>query len=182
LIEWLADKETVRITGPGTDLTVSVAGRTWINDLGHENFPGGEIFTGPVESATEGVIQFTFPAFLGGREVSGVRLVFREGAVVEAGASSDEAYLHQMLELDDGARRLGEFAFGSNYGIQRFTKNTLFDEKIGGTLHMALGRSYPETGGTNMSALHWDMVFDLRQGCEVTVDGQLFSRNGEFQI
>jgi aminopeptidase len=182
LIDWLSDKETVHIVGPGTDLTVSVAGRTWVNDNGHENFPGGEVFTGPVEDSVEGVIEFTYPAYLRGREVSGVRLVFKDGVVVEASAKSDEAFLHQMLDMDEGARRLGEFAFGTNPGIQEFTRNTLFDEKIGGTLHMALGRSYPETGGSNVSALHWDMVQNLREGAEVTVDGQLLSRNGEFCI
>jgi aminopeptidase len=182
MIDWLKGKKTVHITGPGTDLTVSFEGRTWLNDDGHKNFPGGEIFTGPVEDATEGYIQFTYPAFLAGREVPDVRLVFERGKVVDATAARDEGYLHQMLDMDEGARRLGEFAFGTNYGIQDFTKNTLFDEKIGGTLHMALGRAYPETGGTNLSALHWDMVYNLREGAEVTVDGELFSRNGEFMV
>ena len=182
LIEWLQDKETVHIIGPGTDFTVSTAGRTWINDEGHKNFPGGEVFTGPVEDSAQGVIQFTFPAYLRGREVTGVRLVFERGAVVDASASSGGDFLDQMLNMDQGARRLGEFAFGTNPGIQNFSKNTLFDEKIGGTLHMALGRSIPETGGTNMSALHWDMVYNLREGAEVTIDGQPFSRNGEFCI
>lgn len=182
IINWLSDKQTIHITGPGTDLTVSVAARTWINDTGHENFPGGEVFTGPIEDSTQGVIQFTFPAFYQGREVTGVRLAFERGVVVEATATSDEDYLNKMLDMDAGARRLGEFAFGTNPGIQTFTKNTLFDEKIGGTLHMALGRAYPETGGENVSALHWDMVYDLRGGSEVTVDGKAFSRNGEFCI
>jgi aminopeptidase len=182
LIDWLSDKSTVHITGPGTDLTVGVGGRTWLNDEGTRNFPGGEIFTGPVEDVTEGTIAFSYPAFLAGREVQGVRLVFKGGKVVDASAASDEAYLYQMLDMDAGARVLGEFAFGTNYGIQDFTKNTLFDEKIGGTLHMALGRAYPESGGTNMSALHWDMVFNLRNGSEVTVDGEAFSRNGQFLV
>jgi len=182
LIDWISDKKTVHISGPGTDLTVSVEGRTWLNDEGTKNFPGGEIFTGPVEDSAEGEIQFSFPAFYGGREVQSVRLRFQAGRVVEASAASDEAYLLEMLDLDEGARRLGEFAFGTNLGIQQFTKNVLFDEKMGGTLHMALGRSYPETGATNLSALHWDMVYNLRQGSEVTVDGQLFSQNGEFRV
>lgn len=182
IIDWLSDKQTVHITGPGTDLTVSTAGRTWINDDGKYNFPGGEVFTGPVEDATQGVIEFTFPGYLAGREVVGVRLVFEQGRVVEATATSGQDFLREMLDMDEGACRLGEFAFGTNYGIQRFTKNTLFDEKMGGTLHMALGRSYPESGGQNVSALHWDMVFDLRQGAEVTVDGQIFSKNGEIRI
>lgn len=180
LVDWLSDKHTVHVTGPGTDLTVQVGGRTWLNDCGHENFPGGEIFTGPHEDGTEGTIEFNLPAFLSGREVTGARLVFEHGVVVDASASADEEYLTQMLDLDEGARRLGEFAFGTNPGIQRFTKNTLFDEKIGGTLHMALGVSIPGTGGVNESALHWDMVYDLRQGSEVTVDNQPFSKDRTF--
>jgi aminopeptidase len=135
-----------------------------------------------VEDSAEGHIEFSYPAFYRGREVSGVRLVFRAGKVVEASATADEAFLHGMLDMDEGSRRLGEFAFGTNPGIQTFTKNTLFDEKMGGTLHMALGRAYEETGGTNVSALHWDMVFNLRQDAEVRVDGQVFSKNGELQI
>jgi aminopeptidase len=182
LIGWLEGKREFHITGSGTDLRLSVEGRTWINDDGHFNFPGGEIFTAPVEDSVEGTIQFNFPAFYGGREVTGVRLVYRGGRVVEASATGDEAYLLQMIDLDENARRLGEFAIGTNPGIHDFTKNTLFDEKIGGTLHMALGRSIPGTGGENQSALHWDMVYNLRDGAEITVDGQLFSRNGEFAV
>ena len=181
IADWLGGKSEVHITGPDTDLKVGIEGRTWLNDDGHLNFPGGEVFTGPVETATEGTIQFTFPGFYQGREVGGIRLQFKGGRVVDASATSDEAFLTQMLDMDEGARVLGEFAIGLNPGIQRFTKNTLFDEKIGGTLHMALGRSYPETGGKNVSALHWDMVFDLKEA-EVTVDGELFSRNGEFCV
>lgn len=182
LVEWITPRSEIHITAPGTDLRLSVAGRTWLNDDGKKNFPGGEIFTAPIEDSVEGFVEFSFPAFYGGREVTGVRLVFERGVVTEATARGDEAFLQQMLGMDEGARRLGEFAFGTNPGIQRFTKNTLFDEKIGGTLHMALGASYPESGGQNKSALHWDMVLDLRNESEVTVDGELFSRNGEFQV
>ena len=181
LVEWLQDKRTIHVEGPGTDLTVSV-GRPWINDDAHKNFPGGEVFTSPLEEATEGTIEFTYPAYLRGREVVGARLVFERGSVVEASATSGQDFLEEMLNLDDGARRLGEFAFGTNPGIQTFVKNTLFDEKIGGTLHMALGHAFPEIGGTNESALHWDMVYNLRDGATVTVDGQPFSRNGEFLV
>lgn len=181
--DWLSDKSSIHITGPGTDLTVSVAGRDWINDDGHKNFPGGEVFTGPVETETEGVIEFNLPAFYSGRETTGVRLVFTQGAVTEAHATGDDAFLQEMLNLDPGARRLGEFAFGLNQGVQRFTKNTLFDEKIGGTLHMALGFSIQGTGGQNESVLHWDMVYDLRgNGAEVTVDGETFIKDGKVQI
>lgn len=182
LIDWLAGAKTVHISGPDTDLSVGIEGRTWINDDGKFNFPGGEIFTGPVEDQTEGTIAFSFPAYLRGREVTGVRLVFEKGKVVQATASSGQDFLDQMLNMDEGARRLGEFAFGTNYGVQRFTKNTLFDEKMGGTLHMALGRAYPQSGGVNVSALHWDMVYDLRQGGEVTVDGRPFSKDGQFLV
>ena len=182
LVDWITPRKNIHISGPGTDLRLSVEGRTWINDEGKKNFPGGEIFTAPVEDSVQGVIQFTFPAFHGGREVPGVRLVFEDGRVREATSKADQGFLDQMLSIDDGARHLGEFAFGTNMGIQTFTKNTLFDEKMGGTLHMALGKAYPECGGTNKSALHWDMVYDLRNGSEVTVDGELFSRNGEFQV
>jgi len=182
LIDWLADKSEVHITGPGTDLRVGIEGRTWINCDGKNNFPDGEVFTGPREDATDGTIEFTFPAYYGGREIPKPRLVFRAGRVVDAGAAAEEEFLQQTLDTDEGARVLGEFAFGTNAGIQRFTKNTLFDEKIGGTLHMALGRAYPESGGTNASAVHWDMVFDLRKDCEVHVDGKLFSKNGEFCV
>jgi aminopeptidase len=182
LIEWLSDKRTIRVVAPGVDLTVSVAGRTWINSDGHRNFPSGEVFTGPIESLTSGSIAFNCPAYIHGNEVSDVRLAFDRGVVVEASAGLGDEVLQEMLRMDDGARRLGEFAFGTNDRIQTLTGNTLFDEKIGGTLHMALGRSYPETGGTNASALHWDMVYDLRGGGDVFVDGQLFSRDGVFQI
>jgi aminopeptidase len=182
IIAWLRDKKRVRIQGPGTDLTIGIAGRPCLTDDAHLNFPGGEIFTGPDEDVTEGIIQFNFPGFYAGREVTGVRLEYKGGRVSDASATGDQDFLQQMLDMDPGARVLGEFAFGTNPGIQRFTKNTLFDEKIGGTIHMALGRGYPESGSHNVSAIHWDMVYDLRGESEVTVDGELLLRNGEFQI
>jgi aminopeptidase len=183
IADWLENKSEIHITGPGTDLTVNVGGRHWVNDQGNLNFPGGEVFTGPLENATQGTIEFSFPGFYNGREVTGVRLRFEDGKVVDASATGDDAFLQEMLNMDEGARRLGEFAFGLNPGIQTFTKNTLFDEKIGGTLHMALGRSIPETKGTNISALHWDMVYELRgNGARVTVDGQTFIEDGKIAI
>ena len=182
IADWLADKSEVQITGPGTDLKLGVAARTWLNDDGHLNFPGGEVFTGPIEDSVEGEIQYNLPGFYAGREVSGIKLRFATGKVVDASAQTDEAFLHEMLALDEGAKRIGELAFGLNDGVQRFTKQTLFDEKIGGTTHMALGLSIPQTGGLNESTLHWDMVFDLRQGGEVRVDGQTFSRDGKILI
>ncbi len=182
LIDYLRDKDQVRIISEDTDLTLSIKGRTFINADGKHNFPDGEIFTGPVENSVNGVVSFDFPAVAAGREVEGVRLRFEEGRVVEAHARKNEAYLHEMLKTDEGALYLGEFAFGTNYNIQRFTRNTLFDEKIGGTVHMALGAGYPETGSQNKSALHWDMVCDLRRGGEVHVDGELFQKDGEFVL
>ncbi|MFQ5340923.1 MAG: aminopeptidase [Anaerolineae bacterium] len=182
LIESLSDKDQVHITSENTDLTLSIKGRTFVNADGKYNFPDGEIFTGPVESSVNGVVTFDFPAITAGREVEGVRLRFEDGRVVEASARKNEAFLHEMLKTDEGAPYLGEFAFGANYGIQRFTKNILFDEKIGGTVHMALGAGYPETGSQNKSAIHWDMICDLRRGGEVYVDGELFQKDGKFLV
>jgi aminopeptidase len=182
LIDWLVDKDQVHLVGPGTDLTLSIKGRTWVNCDGHENFPDGEVFTGPIEDSANGHVAFTYPACYGGREVEGVQIWFEDGKAVKATAAKNEEYLQTMLDTDEGARFLGEFAFGTNRGVQRFTKNILFDEKIGGTVHMALGTGYPETGSQNRSAIHWDMICDLRQGGEVWVDGELFARDGEFQI
>lgn len=182
LIKFLDGKREVRLVGDGTDLTLGIAGRRFINCAGDSNFPDGEFFTGPEESNVNGTVRFSFPAVFGGREVEDVRLTFAEGRVVQASAKSGQDYLDQMLNLDEGARRLGEFAFGNNPNVRQYTKNILFDEKMGGTVHMALGASYPETGGINESALHWDMVCDLREGSEVYVDGVLFAKDGKFVI
>jgi len=182
LIDWLSDKRQVRIVGPDTELTLAIAGRSWVNCDGHENFPDGEIFTGPVEDSVNGHVRFTYPACGGGREVEDVRLWLENGKVVKATAAKNEEFLLTMLDTDEGARYLGEFAFGTNKGVQRFTKNTLFDEKIGGTVHMALGSGYPETGSKNRSAIHWDMICDLRRGGEVWMDGVLFAKDGTFTI
>jgi len=181
-VQWLKGKHTIHLLGQDTDLTFSVDGRAFINDDGHYNFPGGEFFTGPVEDSANGSIRYSFPASFAGRSVEDVRLRFENGVVVEARAAQGQDYLDKMLGLDEGARRLGEFAFGNNRKVDRCTKNTLFDEKMGGTVHLALGASIPETGGVNQSALHWDMVCDLRNGSEIRVDGELFSKNGEFAI
>ncbi len=180
-VDYLNGKNEVRFVTPqGTDLRVGVKGRVWINCDGHENFPDGEIFTGPIEDATEGVVCYSFPAVYGGREVDGIRLRFSAGKVVEATASKGEEFLHAMLNQDKGARILGEIALGTNYAVRQYTCNTLFDEKIGGTFHAAVGSAYPETGGKNQSGLHWDMVCDLRHGGQVFVDGELISENGRF--
>jgi aminopeptidase len=182
LVDWLVGKKEVHIQGDGTDLKLSIKNRTFINSDGKRNFPSGEFFTGPVEDSAKGVIQFDIPASHDGRAIEGVRLVFHEGKVVEACARQGQAYLEHMLEIDAGASYLGEFAFGNNVRVDRGTKNVLFDEKMGGTVHLALGASYPETGGVNQSALHWDMVCDLRQKGEVWVDDVLFLKEGKIVV
>lgn len=182
LVNYLAGKREVRIVGTDTDLTLGIAGRTFINCAGDANFPDGEFFTGPEESKVNGTVRFSFPAVYGGRQVEDVRLTFEDGVVTQATAANGQEFLEQMLNLDEGARRLGEFAFGNNPNVRQYTKNILFDEKMGGTVHMALGAAYPETGGLNESSLHWDMVCDLRQRSEVYVDGQLFAKDGKFVI
>jgi aminopeptidase len=182
LIDWLDGKQQIHLVGPEIDLTLSIAGRTWVNSDGKRNFPSGEIFTGPVEDSVNGTIRFSFPVVTAGREISDIRLRFADGKVVEASAAKNEEFLIQTLDTDHGARVLGEFAFGTNFSITRFTKNILFDEKIGGTVHMAVGSGYPETGSTNQSAVHWDMICDLRQGGRVDVDGQPFMRDGAFVV
>jgi aminopeptidase len=180
LAEWLNERSEIRVVGDGTDLTFGVAGRTWIPCDGRENFPDGEVFTGPVETKVDGVIRFSYPASYAGRRVSGVELEFRGGEVVRAEAAEAETFLREMIALDDGARHVGEFSFGLNEAVSEFTGHTLFDEKIGGTVHLALGASYPESGGKVQSALHWDLVCDLRQGSEVYADGEVVYRDGAF--
>jgi aminopeptidase len=182
LVDWLEGHKRVHIVGKNTDLAFSIEGRVFINSDGKRNFPSGEFFTGPVESSANGVIQFDVPSSYDGHAFEGVRLVFREGKVVEASARQGQAFLDEMLALDAGARHLGEFAFGNNPRVSRGIKNTLFDEKMGGTVHLALGNSYPETGGLNQSALHWDMVCDLRPGGEVRVDDVLFLKDGQILV
>ncbi len=181
-VDYLDQVSELRIVAEDTDLRMQVAGRKWMNSDGHRNFPSGEVFTGPIEETVNGHIRFTFPAIRGGAAVENVRLKFENGRVVDASATGGEEILLRELETDEGARYLGEVAIGNNYGIQRFTRNTLFDEKIGGTIHVALGNSYPETGGKNVSAVHWDMVCDLRQGGAVYADGQVIHENGQWKV
>ena len=182
LAEWIEDKQEVRVVAPGTDVTLGVGGRHWVPCVGEHNMPDGEFFTGPVEDSANGEIAFSFPASYGGRTVSGVRLRFEDGKVVEAAADQGEDFLVEMLDTDPGARRLGELGIGTNYGIATGTKEILLDEKIGGTVHMAVGMSYPESGGKNDSAVHWDMVCDLRQDGSITVDGTELQANGSFTV
>jgi aminopeptidase len=178
--EQLGRVRELRIVGPDTDLRLVVEGRQWEAADGRHNMPDGEVYTSPVETETEGEIRFSFPALFQGREVDDIRLRFEDGVVVSTEAARGEEFLDALLGLDDGARRLGEVAFGMNYEIDRFTKNILFDEKIGGTMHVALGSAFKELGGVNDSALHWDLVCDLRTEGEVYADGELVWRAGRF--
>lgn len=182
IIDWLKGKKNIHVIGKETDLTLSVDGRTFINCDCHNNVPDGEIFTGPVENSANGTVYFSYPAIYGGREVVGVRLWFENGKVVKATADKNEDFLQKTLDTDEGARFLGEFAIGTNEGITRFTHEILFDEKIGGSFHMAVGAGYPETGSVNDSAIHWDMICDLRDGGEIWADEELLYRNGKFVI
>lgn len=182
LIERLTRADVVRIEAPGTDLTLRVGGRTWANSDGKRNMPSGEVFTGPHEDSAEGIVTFTVPAEYQGQMVRGARLEFRAGQVVTASADEGESALHAALKTDPGARRLGELGIGTNTGIQVPTGNILFDEKIGGTVHLAIGKSYPETGGVNASAVHWDLITDLRQGGRLSLDGEVVQEGGVFLI
>lgn len=182
IVDWMKGKDEVHLTGPDTDLRLKVAGRTFVNCDGRFNVPDGEIFTGPVEDSIEGHVLFSYPAIYGGREVTGVRLWFEQGKVVRATADKNQDYLNKTLDTDSGARFVGEFAIGTNRSITRFTREILFDEKIGGSFHMALGAGYPETGSKNESAIHWDMICDLRRDGEIHVDGDLLYKNGDFVI
>jgi len=179
-IDFLADKNLVTLRGPNVDLTLSIQGRTFSNSTGTHNMPDGEIFTGPVEDSVTGWVKFTYPAIYQGVAVEGAELTFNRGRVDRARAEKNQDYLVQMLESDAGSRHIGEFAIGTNFDINRFTGNILFDEKIGGSFHMALGAGYPETGSKNRSSIHWDMICDMRKDAEITVDGELFYKNGNF--
>jgi aminopeptidase len=182
LAEWIQGHEEVRITAPGTDITLGIAGRTFIPCIGDNNMPDGEFFTGPLEDATEGEVSFHLPAVIGGREVSGVHLKFEAGKVVDASAERGEEFLVSQLDTDAGSRILGELGIGTNYGIDRGTREVLLDEKIGGTIHMAFGQAYPESGGVNESAVHTDLVCDLRLGGKLEVDGIVMQDDGKFVV
>jgi len=182
LAEWIEGHEEVRVTAPGTDIRLGIAGRKFIPCDGDNNMPDGEFFTGPVEDSVEGEVSFHLPAVIGGREVSGVRLRFESGLCVDASAERGEEYLLKLLDTDPGARRLGELGIGTNYGIDRGTREVLLDEKIGGTVHMAVGTSYPESGGENESAVHTDLVCDLRLGGKLEVDGVVMQEDGRFVV
>lgn len=179
-VKYLDTKSELHFISEGTDIKVNIKGRKWINCDGKVNFPDGEIFTSPVEDGINGHIKFSFPGIYLGKEIEDIELEIENGKVIKAKAKKGEELLKTLLETDEGASYFGEVAIGTNYGIKKFTKNMLFDEKIGGTIHMALGDSMPEAGGKNRSNIHWDMLCDMRNGGEIYADGELFYKNGEF--
>lgn len=185
VVAYLETKKELHFkTSLGTDLLVNIEGMKWKNSCGKRNFPDGEVFTGPnlksQDGGVNGVVRYTFPAIMNHTLVEDVTLEFKGGEVVSAKAKKNESFLKTMIAQDEGAKRMGEIAIGTNYQIKTFTQNILFDEKIGGTFHAALGAGYPETGNTNQSALHWDMICDLSEGGEIFADGELISKNGVF--
>jgi aminopeptidase len=182
LVEWIKGRKEVHIEGEGTDLTLGIADRTFIAANGDFNFPDGEFFTGPEEDKTTGHVTFSYPAIYGGQAVEGIELKFEDGRIVDAKARKNEEFLVKTLDTDEGGRVLGELGIGTNYGVGEFTGEILLDEKIGGTVHMAVGASYPETGGVNESAVHWDMVCDLRKGGRITVDGDTLMEDGKIVV
>jgi len=182
IINWLDGKKKVQIKGRETDLTLSIDGRKFINCDGHENMPDGEIFTGPVEDSVNGHVYFSYPAIYDSKEIIGVRLWFEKGKVIKATAEKNEELLLKTLDTDKGAKYVGEFAIGTNKGITKFTRQILYDEKINGSFHLAVGAGYPESGSKNESAIHWDMVCDLRDSGEIVVDDELLYKNGKFVI
>lgn len=180
IVDYLNTKDVIHVLSKDTDLTYRVKGRTWENCDGRVNFPDGEVFTGPIEDSVEGHIRFSFPGIYLGKEIEDISLTFQKGKVVKASARKGEDFLNALLDTDEGSRFVGECAIGTNYGIDRFTRNMLFDEKIGGTIHMAVGRGMPETGSKNFSSLHWDMLCDMREGGEIYADDELFYKDGKF--
>jgi aminopeptidase len=182
LVDYLNGKKRLQVRGENIDLELSIEGRLFENACGTANFPDGEIFTGPVEDSVNGWVKFNYPAYYRSNEVVGVALTFEQGVITQASAEKNESFLLSVLDTDEGARRLGEFAIGTNKDIQRFSGSILFDEKIGGTVHMAVGQGYPSTGSVNTSAVHWDMICDMRDGGEIRVDGELFYKDGNFLI
>lgn len=181
IVAWFEGKDQVVIQGSNIDLRLSIRGRSFIESGGKENFPGGEIFTCPLEESLQGWVKFTYPAIHDGREVDGIEIFFEGGEVVKQKAAKGEEYLKAVLGSDPGARFVGEWGIGTNYGIRQFTKNILFDEKMGGTIHFAFGFGFPEAGGKNQSGIHWDMLCDMKDG-EIVVDGDLCYKDGKFLV
>jgi len=182
IIERLEGHDQVVLRGPDVDLTLSIQGRKFLNAAGKANMPDGEVFSGPVEDSVNGFVRFTYPAIYSGVLVEGVELTFNDGKVTKANAEKNESVLLELLDSDPGARYVGEFAIGTNYEIDRFSHNILFDEKLGGTFHMALGAGYPETGSKNKSIIHWDMICGMQKDSEILLDGEVVYKNGKFTI
>jgi aminopeptidase len=182
LVDWMVGKKKVTIKGPNADISMSIDGRSFINSDGDKNMPSGEIYTSPVEDSVEGWVKFTYPAIYRSIEVEGVYLEFNKGKVVKATAEKNEETLLKTLETDEGASYLGELGIGTNFGIQKFTKSILYDEKIGGTFHLAVGNGFPQAGGKNKSIVHWDLICDAKKDTEMRVDGELFYQNGKFMV
>lgn len=180
MVDYLDRINEFRIISVDTDLSLSATGRTWANSDGHRNFPSGEVFTAPVKESLNGYVRFSYPGIYAGQAIEDIRLVFSEGKVVEARAKTGEGLLKALIDTDEGSCYAGEFAIGTNFGIDRFTKNMLFDEKTGGTIHIALGSSYPECGGDNESAIHWDMLCDMKTAGQIFADGELCYEKGKF--
>jgi len=181
LIAWLSGRKDVELKGANIDIKLSIEGRTFEKSDGLYNFPDGEIFTSPVDDSAVGWVRFRYPAIYDGQEVEDIELWFEGGKVVRERAGKNQELLSSLLNTDEGARRLGEWGVGTNYGIKRFTRNMLFDEKMGGTIHFAVGQAFPECGGKNESGLHWDMLCDMADS-EITVDGDPFYTNGKFAL
>jgi aminopeptidase len=182
LVDWLGGRKTVQVRSKHVDLSLSIEGRTFINCDGHVNMPDGGIFTGPVEDSINGWLESTYPAIAYGIDVGKVTFCFENGTIVRADAERNQAHLDKLLATDEGSHRLGEFGMGTNSAIKVFTKNMLFDEKIAGTIHVAAGLGFPETGAKNESTLHWDFLCDLTEGGQITVDGQSFYDSGRFLV
>lgn len=179
-VKYLNTKSNLHIVSDDTDIRVGIKGRKWINCDGKENFPDGEIFTSPIENDINGYIKFSFPGIFMGKQIEGIKLEVKDGKIIKASAEKGEELLKELLETDKGSKFFGEVAIGTNYGIKEFTSNMLFDEKIGGTIHMAIGDSMPEAGGKNKSSLHWDMLCDMRSNGKIYADGENFYENGKF--
>lgn len=179
-VDRLAGHDQVILKGPNVDLQLSIKGRKFLNSFGIHNMPDGEIFTGPVENSANGWVRYSYPAVYQGRSVEGVELTFNDGKVVKATAAKEQDFLLSLLDADVGSRFLGEFAIGTNFEINRSTRNILFDEKIGGSFHTALGAGYPETGSLNKSVIHWDMICDMQKDSTIEVDGEVVYRDGKF--
>ncbi len=182
IVDWLKGKKRVTVQSPHAELSLSIEGRGFINADGTFNMPSGEVYTSPVEDSAEGWVEFTYPAIELGREVTGIRFEIEKGRVIRATAEKNEEFLNALLDTDEGARVLGEFAIGTNYGIRKFTGSILYDEKIGGSFHIATGLGFPEIGGKNVSGTHWDFISDIKEDSEIHVDGELLYKNGEFVI